>query len=108
MYSQVFIMSIMSSWRNRWLFLLSIFCLDNVRTPLPECVKTSPPGKITSRPVHWVKSHFPSFALPMRKTVELAQYQVATIGAPVDLLYHIRSCENPTYHPREAQVIHGE
>ena len=61
MYSQVFIMSTMSSWRNRWLFLLSIFCLDNVRTPFPECVKTSPPGKLTSRPVHWVKSHFPSF-----------------------------------------------
>ena len=26
MYSHVFIMSIMWSWRNRWLFFLSIFC----------------------------------------------------------------------------------
>ena len=34
----------------------------------------------------------------VRKTVELAQYQVATVGAPVDLLYHIGSSESPTYH----------
>ena len=36
--------------------------------------------------------------LPMRKTVKLAQYQVATVGTPVDLLYHIGSSESSTYH----------
>ena len=34
----------------------------------------------------------------MRETVELAQYQVAIVGAPVDLLYHRGSSESPTYH----------
>ena len=48
-----------------------------------------------------------SSILPMRKTLDFAQYQVATIGAPVDLFYHIRSSESSTNH-RARKVIHGE
>ena len=36
--------------------------------------------------------------LPMRKTVKLAQYQVATVGTLVVLLYHIGSSQSSTYH----------
>ena len=44
----------------------------------------------------------------MRKTVKLAQYQVATVGTPVDLLYHYGPAKALHTTEREAQVTHGE
>ena len=48
--------------------------------------------------LHKINTEISGILPTMRKTVELAQYQVATVGAPVDLLYHIGSNESPTYH----------
>ena len=47
---------------------------------------------------HKINTKISDILPAMRETVELAQYQLAIAGAPVDLLYHRGSSESPTYH----------